>query len=264
MKNAINENEKCQKLVKEIEDMESQLAIQRAKQVEVEKDFSNDLAVLKDYKEEVSQAVSASKTDDLKDINKRIQSIEKDINVKQRMLNQIRSSVLTLENSIKEDKNTLRTHLIWLVKLKKLKIEYEEVPKLLEPFLKLNKEFIDNVHSVFDKLNLKRLKYRDIPLNVRGSYPFVEHMSFISCPIPTPLGVVNEKTHQEHYEKQLNRFDRITTGKKVPKVVEPEKPEKETLIKKTFESVKVSVDNVVKAAMKVKPEEYDKIFSQKG
>ena len=260
MKNAVEKDERSQKIINEIKDLEKQLSIQETKLVEVEKDLSNDQAVLNDYQQQISKAVQSAETDDLKNLNKRIQSVERDVDVKTRMLNQIKRGIHFLTQEIKEQKEKLWKLLIWIMKREKIKREYEQVPDLFKPFLKENAEWIDSVNSVFDELKLKRPNSRDLALNVRGSYPFVEHMSFIGCPIPTALEVVNAKTHQEHFERTVKKFDRIINEfgeKKVPKAAEPEKDEKKGVIEKITNGFKANVDKV---AAKVTPEEADQLF----
>jgi len=257
----IKKNRQAQEMITELNDTENQLKIQKAKLQEVKQNLSNDKAVLQDYKLQLNPAVhSTNDTTELKNLNRLIQDVEKDLQVTARMRHQIENAIQTFKEDIKDIKENLFQLLSLIVEREKRTLEYGKGAEILNDFLNLNQEFVESAQTVFSDLDLKQLSPKDTALNIRGNYKFIEHMSLINASITMPYSINNAKSHKEYYDKKLKRLRRLIRnfGKpKTPKLPEESKEQKPGLINKVVNGVKLGLEKV---AIKVTPNEADEIF----
>ena len=258
----IKKNQQVQEFITKLNDTQKQLDTQRAKLQEVKQNLSNDKAVLHDYKQQLSQAVhSTNDTIELKNLNRLIQDVEKDIQVISRMKQQIENAIQILKEDIKSVKEKLFQLLRFIIKSEKKTLEIGEGAELLEKFLNLNQEFVESARAVFSDLGLPRLDIQNVLLHVKGNYRFIEHMSLINASIPVPIEINNAESHKEYYDKKIKKFQRIIrnfgkskTANKLPE--EPKEP-KPGLLDKVVNGLQSGLEKV---AIKVSSEELNKIF----
>ena len=255
----IKKNKQAQEFIKELHDTEKQLNIQRAKLQEVEQNLKNDKAVYDDYKQQLNQAVN-SDTTELKNLNRLIQDVEKDLQVTARMRHQIENTVQTLRENIRKIKENLFKLLSFIVKKERRILEYGKGADSLNPFLNLNEQFVESVDKLFIELGLQRLDFRKTRLSIIGNYRFIEHLSSIGNPVILPYSINNAQSHKEFYDKKLKRLKRIIRNFGKPRTLKLPEESKEQKDTGLMNKITNSVKTLGKVAMKVNGEEMDKIF----
>jgi len=258
----LNENQQAQEMINELTDTENRLETHLAKLQKINILLSDDKQVLADYQNQLIAATTKLDVTELKSLNRNIQDIERDIQVQNRMKQQIEKGIQILTDEVKDQKLNLRVLLKYIVEHEKLKLELEKGSEILDAFLDLSRDFKNNADSVFEKYGLKKISNRnEVALNVRGNYAFVKHLSIINAAITMPIVVNNEDSHREFYERKLRKVKRIIKNfglskeQRTPK--EPEEPEDTGLFDKAVNGIKSGLDKVAKIAT---PEEAKELF----